>query len=322
MSARHLIHSIGFQTVDMASRVVLGGIGPAGHQIDQSTRQTQSAAPYVESEFITDATERFNFQTMAVGTVLENLALLGLNCVDTATAGVGLDLFGQQLSPCATGGRAAGSSHLRTRSTKARMVCQSLRVDGTGDAVATVEGVLVSSDGEAAPSVTVYNAALETPIVDETWRRGIVKANNVTLQADAIQSVSLEMQNEYRVTFGTGLEVVDVILLKSRPRLTITTEETDLYDAARLPRSAKVTAANTFFVLRKRDTSTGKLVAAASYVHKMVGLAGLMRVTQPAQGDSESPSTLQVIVGGAHATSGTSPLTVTDDVDAAGAVEP
>ena len=148
MSARHQIDSIAFQTIDMGSRVVLGGLAPASHDIDQTVQPAESGSPYAHSHFVVDATERFQFTCKSLATLLENLQLLGPNCVDAATAGDGIDLFAQQLSECATGGRAAGSSHNRVRAAKARLFLRSLAFQGDASGTAQLEGVLLATDAD------------------------------------------------------------------------------------------------------------------------------------------------------------------------------
>ena len=316
MSARHQIDSIAFQTIDMGSRVVLGGLAPASHDIDQTVQPAESGSPYAHSHFVVDATERFQFTCKSLATLLENLQLLGPNCVDAATAGDGIDLFAQQLSECATGGRAAGSSHNRVRAAKARLFLRSLAFQGDASGTAQLEGVLLATDadGETAPSTTIYNAALETAIVDEELRRGPVQIHGVDLVSNMIQSVNFELGPTFRVVFGDGGEAVAIVYQKNVTKVTVVTQETDLYDAARLPRRQRVAAANTTFGLRRRDPATGGLVPKATTSHVQLSASGLMTISQPVSGSAGEEATTTIVIDGDHSTGTTPPIGVSTGV--------
>lgn len=311
MAQRHTIHSL---QLNGASALKLGALPSGGHAIDYTMAGPDSGGPYNEVRFIQQQAEKFDAVTTALSSILDNLGLVTPTCIGAGKTYTSIDLYGRALDTCGTDGTKAGSTHRKASSSLARLVVSSISASANGDVAVTLMGHLLSADGDAAPSATVYNVAIPTGmIVSEAFKLHAVQLANLTLSASHITQLTIDTGLAVTPEFGVKQYAQELTLTKTAPTLTIDTEDTSILDASVFPATGKkATHANSLIEFQKRDASTGGLVAAATEEHVNMTVEGFCRVS-PISGSGSNKATAQIICE-CTGLAGTPPLTATADV--------
>ena len=115
--------------------------------------------------------------------------------------------------------------------------------------------VLLSADGEAAPSATVFNVALAgSPIFNEFFMLARQTIGGVAIDPTNVLGWSYSANQQYEVVWGEGPYPEEVVLTTMRPTVEIETDDTSLLAAGKIPEGGLVcTHANTSMFLRKFD---------------------------------------------------------------------
>lgn len=294
MGQRHTIHTL--QLTHATTSLVLSDLSSAGHNVNTTTIEPDSGGPYEETSIIQQIEETFDAVTPALGTLLAALSLVQANCIESAKTYTDLLLFGRALDPCGTDGTKSGSVHRKTTASKVRLFVTRIEAQANGPVQVTLQGALLSADGDASPTTTVYNVALPTGgIVDEFFKFHGLKLESNTLDADKITSVSLDTGIRFQQAFGVKTYASGLIVTKTAPTLSIDTEDTSI--EATIPKTGiALTHANTLLEFRAFDPSTGFPYATSATEHVALTVAGKARTVQPAQGSGSSPATARVEV--------------------------
>lgn len=308
MGHRHTVHTLHFEgTTDLVFSNLVSG----SHSVNFQTIKPDTGGPYVEQVFIQSIEERFEAVLEALEEILDNFSLNQVTCVGSGLTYTAIQLFGRRLDACGTDGTASGSNHRQVAGSLGRVVLTQLQGNANGNVQATLQGIMLSSDGDTAPTATVVNAALPTQaLVPEAFKLHGIKVGNVTLDSDKITSFTLSTGINVIPEFGVKNYPQAVSVTKTAPMITIETEETTLLSSFALTGS-KATHANSLIEIRKRDATTGGLIATGSSEHISITFAGHVRI-EPFSGSGSSKATARLTIE-CSGVAGTPPLTAATD---------
>lgn len=303
MGTRHTVHTLHFEgTTDL----VISNLVSGGHAVNLTTIGPDTGGPYMEQKFISQIDERFNAVVEAMESVLDIFNVNQVTCIESGKTFTGIELYGRALDACGAEGTSAGSTHRRVSNTKARLVIQSINVSATGNVSATLEGILLSADGDAAPTTTAFNVALPTQaLVSEAFKLHAVRLAGTTLDADKVQSLTINTGLAITPEFGVKRYASALTVTKTAPTITVETEDTALAYALT---GVIATHANTLIEFQKRDATTGGLYAASSTEHIACTAAGLLKVNNPFSGSGSNKATASIEIE-CTGVAGTPPLT-------------
>lgn len=312
MAQRHTVFA--FQ-LNGSSALLIGGLLNGSHDVGYSMTGPDSGGPYKEVVFINQQEEAFSAGSTAMSSLLGNLSLVQANCIQSGNTYTSMELYGRALDACGTDGTLAGTNHRRVQATIARLVITEISASANGDVVVNLQAALLSSDGDTAPSTTVYNVALPTsPIVAEAFKLHAVQLANIELDASHIQQVTLSTGLAIQQEFGVKQYAQALTVTKTAPLLTIDTEDSSILDASVFPATGKAaTHGNSLLEFQKRDASTGGLVAAATEEHVNLTVAGFCRPPVPFSGSGSNKATAQIVCE-LTGVAGTPPIAASTDV--------
>lgn len=312
MAQRHTIYAI---ELEGSSPLKLGALASGSHDISYTDLAPDSGGPYVEVNFIQEINEQIRASTSAISSLIDNLSLVQSTCLETGETFTAVAAFGRALDTCGTDGTKAGTTHARVRSEKSRVFVTDISVSGAGEVSANLQVQLLSADGDADASTTVYNVAMPTGItVDESYKLHGVTLAGISLDSDHITQLTINTGITYTAEFGVKTRPQSVTVTKTAPTITVDTEDTSILDAAKFPKNGKqMTHANSTIEFRKRDPATGGEVAAATTEHVKLTVAGQIKPTQPLSGTGSNKATAQ-LTGVLTGSLGSPPIVATTGV--------
>lgn len=308
------VDTISIHSVDMSSAVVLRGLGSASHELGINTVGPDTGNTYQEVRFLGEQRPVLNFTTPALKSILSNISLLTGKCITNDGTHPGLDLYGQAHDPCGTKARSASGSHMRVRAGKAHLFVTSIGGTRGQSAVATLTGVLLTSDGTSAPSSVIYNATLPTSFVfDEEYVIGAPTIAGYAVPATRVSSWRIDTGIDFEALINANaIWPGDVDVRKVAPRVSVTIDDASALSASKIPYSAKqATHIDTVFPLIRRNPYAG-LRALTDTVHILITAAGLAHVTRHFDASGRATGTGEIMIECTEV-SGTAPLVVTID---------
>ncbi len=298
---------------DGESAVLIRVVNSAVHNLGIQSIGPDSGNPYNEKRYIGQQNETFELTSTAIESLIDTISLLTGKCVVDGTTEVGLELFGQSHDPCGTGGRTAGSTHMKILAEHSHLLITGIQGNAGEDAIATVRAILLT-DGTNPPSSAVFNVALpSSPIIDEAFTIGRPQVASTLFARDAVKSVALDT--------GLDLEVVTdvasifpsvVIVRKVVPTLRIVVDDISVADTLLGEGMVACTLANSFFTYAKR-LANGGIHPAASTVHIKVTFEGSAYLNDKFNASGRNVGTSEIVVEMTEPASGV-PLTPTTGV--------
>lgn len=293
MSKRNTVHTL---LLDHASEdVILSDLENAGHTVNVETVEPDSGGPYEEVSITKQIDEMFDATSPAVGTLLDILSLVQATCIGSGQTYTDMQLFGRQLDSCGTDGTASGSVHRKTNCTKVRLMITQITANGNAPVSVTLRGILLSTDGDTAPSTTVSNVALPTGgIANEFFKlHGIKLTSSITLDSDMVTSFTLDTGIRYQQAFGNKTYAQELIVTKTPPEITIETEDTEIVE--NIPSTGlAIGHANSLIEFRRFDPSTGFPYSTSASEHAVLTIAGIARTLEPFSGSGSNVATARI----------------------------
>lgn len=293
MPKRNTVHTL---LLDHASAdLILSDLENAGHTVDVTTVEPDSGGPYEEVSITTQISEMFDASSPALGTLLAALSLVQCNCIGSGLTYTAMQLFGRQLDACGTDGTASGSVHRRVNSSKARLMITQISAGGNSPVGVTLKGILLSTDGDTAPSATVSNVALPTGgIANEFFKlHGVKLTSGITLDSDMLTNFTLDTGIRYEQAFGNKTYAQEIIVTKTPPEVSIETQDTEIVE--NIPSSGlNIDHTNSLIEFRKFDPSTGFPYATGASQHVKLTIAGKARTLEPFSGSGSQVATARI----------------------------
>lgn len=242
--------------VAMGSALTLRCLTDINHELGISHVGPNSGAPYREKLFPGERRPELTTAVAAIKSLLDQVSMLGTNCITSDGTHPGVLAFMQSHNSCAANARTAGSGHQRLTVAKAHLLVTGLGGQKGQTVHANVRVINLSADGNTGPDTVVYNAALPSQFVsDEEFVIGPVTVGNFTLDPNHVLGWQYEAGIQANVIMPAGgIYATYVDIEKVLPKLTITHTDASLMDAAKIPEAGlDCTHANTYFYLKRRN---------------------------------------------------------------------